>query len=216
MGELVPRGPGAWRQALDRVRFSLERLVLRGLGYRLLLAAAIVATVALTAGALVAIFDADSSNLGESVWWAFLRLTDPGYLGDDEGLARRTISTVVTVLGYLLFLGLLIAILTQWLNQLIEKLESGVTPVALSDHIIILGWSQRTPTIVRELLRTRERVERFLARRGARQLQIVVLGEPLAFADMDGENFPAFLHGGQIEEENLIETALAQKLGREH
>ena len=65
MGELVPRGPGAWRQALDRVRFALERLVLRGLGYRLLLAAAIVATVALTAGGLVAIFDADSSDLGE-------------------------------------------------------------------------------------------------------------------------------------------------------
>jgi hypothetical protein len=151
--------------------------VLRGLGYRLLLAAAIVATVALTAGGLVAIFDADSSDLGESVWWAFLRLTDPGYLGDDEGLARRSISTVVTVLGYLLFLGLLIAILTQWLNQLIEKLESGVTPVALSDHIIILGWSQRTPTIVRELLQTRERVERFLARHGARQLQIVVLAD---------------------------------------
>jgi hypothetical protein len=151
--------------------------VLRGLGYRLLLAATIVATVALTAGAFVAVFDADSSDLGESVWWAFLRLTDPGYLGDDEGLARRTISTVVTVLGYLLFLGLLIAILTQWLNQLIEKLESGVTQVALSDHIIILGWSQRTPTIVRELLRTRERVERFLARHGARQLHIVVLAD---------------------------------------
>ena len=70
------------------------------------------------------------------MWWAFLRLTDPGYLGDDEGLARRTISTVVTVLGYVLFLGLLIAILTQWLNQLIARLESGVTPVALSDHVL--------------------------------------------------------------------------------
>jgi hypothetical protein len=165
------------RQVLERTRFALERLVLRGLRYRLLLAAAIVAAVALVAGVLVALLDAGSLELGESVWWAFLRLTDPGYLGDDEGIARRSISTVVTVLGYLLFLGLLIAILTQWLNQLISKLESGVTPVVLSDHVIVLGWSHRTPTIVSELLGTGARLQRFLARHGARELRIVIMAE---------------------------------------
>jgi hypothetical protein len=164
-------------RASNRIRFALERFILRGLGYRLLLAAAIVAAVALVAGILVAALDPELSEPGEAVWWAFLRLSDPGYLGDDEGIARRTISTVVTVLGYVLFLGLLIAILTQWMNQLIARLESGVTPVALSDHVIVLGWSHRTPTIVQELLRTRKRVERFLARRGARELRIVILAE---------------------------------------
>jgi hypothetical protein len=43
--------------------------------------------------------------------------------------------------------------------------------------VIVLGWSHRTPTIVQELLRTRERVERFLARHGARKLRIVILAE---------------------------------------
>jgi hypothetical protein len=161
----------------DRLRFGLERLVLRGLRYRLLLAAAIVLAVALVTGALVAALDTGFSDLGEAVWWSFLRLTDPGYLGDDEGLARRAISTVVTVLGYVLFLGLLIAILTQWLNETIGELESGVTPVAASDHIVVLGWTHRTPTIVAELLRTRARVRRFLERRGARDLRIVILSE---------------------------------------
>jgi hypothetical protein len=164
-------------RASNRIRFALERFILRGVGYRLLLAAGIVAAVALVAGTLVATLDPGLSEPGEAVWWAFLRLTDPGYLGDDEGIARRTISTVVTVLGYVLFLGLLIAILTQWMNQLIARLESGLTPVALSDHVIVLGWSHRTPTIVQELLRTRERVERFLARQGARELRIVILAE---------------------------------------
>ena len=151
--------------------------MLRGLPYRLLLAASIVVLVSLLAGALLALLDARSSDLGENVWWAFLRLTDPGYLGDDEGVARRTISTVVTVLGYVLFLGLLIAILTQWLNGLISGLQSGVTPIALSDHVIVLGWTHRTPTIVAELLGTGGRVRRFLARRGANDLRIVVLAE---------------------------------------
>ena len=161
----------------DRIRFALERLVLRGLRYRLLLAATIVVVVAVRFGILVALLDAGSLDLPENVWWAFLRLTDPGYLGDDVGLARRTISTIVTVLGYVLFLGLLIAILTQWLNTVISRLESGVTPVALADHVIILGWTHRTPTIVAELLTTRARVQRFLASRGASELRIVILAE---------------------------------------
>jgi hypothetical protein len=173
----VERRTESRRRAPNRIRFALERFLLRGLGHRLLLAVSIVAAVALFAGILVTLLDPGFSEAGDGVWWAFLRLTDPGYLGDDEGLARRSISTVVTVLGYVLFLGLLIAILTQWLNQLIARLESGVTPVALSDHVIVLGWSQRTPTIVKELLRTRKRAERFLARHGARELRIVILAE---------------------------------------
>lgn len=177
MEEKAARNPKPRVRRIDRIRFALELLVLRGLGYRLLLAASIVVAVAVVAGGLAAVLDVGSSELGENVWWAFLRLTDPGYLGDDEGVARRAISTVVTVLGYLLFLGLLIAILTQWLNGVISRLESGVTPVALSDHVIILGWTHRTPAIVADLLDTGARAERFLASHGADDLRIVILAE---------------------------------------
>ena len=170
-------GGSALRRGLDRARFALERLVLRSLYSRLAIAAAIVALVSLVAGAIALLVDPATTEFDDAVWWSFLRLTDPGYLGDDEGFARRTVSTIVTVLGYVLFLGLLIAILTQWLTNIIAKLESGVTPVALSNHVIILGWTYRTPTIVSELLRTGKRVERFLERQGARQLRVVILAE---------------------------------------
>ncbi len=170
------RRPMAW------IRFMFERALLRGLQYRLMLAVAVVTTVAVVGGAMVVLFDPSISQWDEGVWWAFLRLTDPGYLGDDEGLVRRFVSTVVTVLGYLLFLGLFIAILTQWLEYTISKVESGATPVVLSNHVIILGWTHRTPTIVSELLRTGPRAQRFLERHGARTLRVVVLAE-----HVDGE-----------------------------
>ena len=67
----VPRTATA-RRRLDRPRFALERLVLRGLRYRFLLAASIIAAVALVAGGLVALLDADFSEPGEAVWWAFI------------------------------------------------------------------------------------------------------------------------------------------------
>ncbi len=175
MRESVPRKPSVLQRARQRLRFALERLVLRGLRYRLMLAAAILAVVALVAGVLILLLDTSFSNLGEAMWWAFLRLSDPGHLGDDEGMARRSVSMVVTVLGFLLFLGLLIALLTHWLDDTISKLESGLTPVPFSDHVVILGWTYCTPAIVTELLQSRDRAQRFLAGCGVRQLRIVIL-----------------------------------------
>jgi hypothetical protein len=165
------------RPPFARSRFLLERLVIRGLKFRLLLAAMVIVGVAIIAGLVVSAFGGDFANPADAVWWAFLRLTDPGYLGDDEGVARRSVSTVLTVLGFMLFVGMLIAILTQWLNQTIEKLESGVTPVVLSDHVIILGWTTQTRAIAESLLRAGSRAKRFLARRGAKDLRIVIMAE---------------------------------------
>lgn len=162
---------------MNIIRFTIERLLLRGLQYRLILAAAIVAFVAISAGLLVLLLDPNFDQPGEAIWWSFLRLTDPGYLGDDEGAVSRSISTVVTVLGYIVFLGLLIAILTQWMNTLIQRAESGTTRVGFKNHILILGWNRRTPSIVLQLLETGGRVSRFLEDTGARDLRIVILAE---------------------------------------
>jgi len=166
----VPSGRHHWR---DRIAFRLERFVLRGIGQRLLLAAGLVVLVSVVGG-LFAWLVADLAP-AEGIWWAFLRLSDPGYLGDDEGTALRAISTAVTVAGYVLFLGLLIAIMTQWLHEKIGHLESGVTPIALQNHVIIFGWTARTPAIVQGLLGAGRRLDRFLAEVGARDLRIVVL-----------------------------------------
>lgn len=149
--------------------------MLRGLPYRLLIAASLVVVAALLAGVIITLFDSSFSSLGEAVWWAFLRLSDAGHLGIDEGVARRIVSTLVTVLGFVLFLGLLIAILTHWLDDTISRLESGVTPVSVSDHIVILGWTPCTPAIVVELLRASNGVQRLPRSRGAGELRIVIL-----------------------------------------
>lgn len=164
-------------RARNRLKFLIERLLLRGAHYRLLFIAAVIGLVSVIGGYLVLLTDTGFSGLGEAAWWAFLRLTDPGYLGDDEGLLRRIISTAVTILGYVLFMGSLIAIMTQWLTQKLRNLERGLTPIAANGHILILGWTNRTPAIVHELMIAEGRVKRFLQRRGLRRLVIVILAE---------------------------------------
>lgn len=166
------------RHTLRRsITFRLERLVQRGALFQLFLMAVLVVLVAVAGGLSAWAFTSEFGDPLAGIWWAFLRLTDPGYLGDDKGITLRILSTVVTVLGYVLFMGSLIAILTQSLSRSIRNLESGLTPLVMKDHVVILGWTNRTPETVAQLLRARGRMQRFLARRQIKDLRIVVLAD---------------------------------------
>jgi ion channel POLLUX/CASTOR len=160
-----------------RLTFALERWIQKGIGGQLLLMLLLIVLVASSGGALAWAATDRFTGLGEAVWWAFLRLTDPGYLGDDEGLVLRTISTCLTVLGYVIFMGSLIAIMTQWLALTMRRFESGATPIAMKGHAVVLGWTNRTPEICAMLLGGRGRLTRFLQRRRVDRLRLVVLAE---------------------------------------
>ena len=170
-----PGGPLGRLQ--NRLRFSLERMLLRGALHRLLFIAGLIGLISLAAGLLLMEIEQDFSRPGGAMWWAFLRLTDPGYLGDDEGLAKRAVSTALTTLGLMIFVGMLVAVLTQWLTHTIRNLERGLTPIVQSGHVLVLGWTNRTTSIVQELILSEERAKRFLRLHGKRRLRLVILAE---------------------------------------
>lgn len=160
-------------------QFQLERFLLGGAVYRLLFIVLCLGLLSIGCGLLLSWVERGPERLapGESVWWAFLRLTDPGYLGDDQGGARRVISTILTILGYVLFLGALVATMTQGLNDQIRRLERGFTPVAMKNHIVILGWNASTPELVSELTQSEKRMRGFLERHGLKGMRLAVLAE---------------------------------------
>ena len=160
-----------------KIQFKIERFLLRGAGHQLFFIAFLIFMVAFVGGIIVFIGTESFSTIFEAIWWGFLRLSDPGYLGDDEGLLLRIVSTAITVLGYVLFMGALVAIMTQWLNNKMKKFESGVSEITLENHILILGWTNRTKIIVKELLVSQGRVSRFLKRIGENKLKVVILVE---------------------------------------
>ena len=178
--KLRSRTTDPFARVKNYLKFRVERLLLSGAHSRLLFIASLIGIVAVGGGLLVQATDVPFDDRETAIWWAFLRLTDPGYLGDDEGLARRVISTVVTVLGYVLFMGSLIAIMTQWLNQTIRNFERGLTPIVRRNHILILGWTNRTPAIVGEMMHYKGRVRQFLQLLGARGLHVVILSEDVS------------------------------------
>jgi hypothetical protein len=165
---------------IDRLKFFVERQFVKGASYQLLIVVAVIGLISLLGGMLVLPLGEYDEHLGNAVWWAFLRLTDPGYLGDDEGTWRRIVSTWLTVSGYVVFLGALVAIMTRWLIAIMEQLELGLTPVSLKNHIVILGWNNRTVPLLRELVMSTSRLGRFMRERDIKRLKIVVLSEQVS------------------------------------
>jgi hypothetical protein len=165
---------------VDRLKFFMERQFVKGALFQLLVVIAIIGLISLIGGLLVHPANEPSVTLGEAVWWAFLRLTDPGYLGDDEGTWRRIISTILTVSGYVIFLGALVAIMTQRLIALMRELERGLTPVAIKNHVVILGWSNRTVPLVRELMGVEQEAQGLFLHRDINRIKLVVLAEEVS------------------------------------
>ena len=163
---------------VDRIKFIVERQLVKGAGFQLLVVGCFIALISLIGGLLVVLPQAgEFESAGHAIWWAFLRLTDPGYLGDDVGTWQRIVSTLLTIMGYVVFMGTLVAILTRWLIAKMEDLERGLTPVTLKNHIVVLGWTAQTPPLVAELFGSSGRMARFLEKHDAQKLRLVLLAE---------------------------------------
>jgi hypothetical protein len=171
-------------RVVDRLKFVLERQLVKGAGFQLLVVGFFIGLISLIGGLLVVPQGGEFDDPGSAVWWAFLRLTDPGYLGDDVGTWQRIVSTLLTVLGYVVFMGTLVAILTRWLIAKMAELERGLTPVTLKNHFVVLGWSAQTPPLVSELFGSTGRMRRFLEKHDTHKLRMVVLAHEASAAQV--------------------------------
>ena len=169
---------------IDRVKFIVERQLVKGAGFQLLVVGVFIGLISLIGGLLVIPFGGPHEDVGGAIWWAFLRLTDPGYLGDDVGNWQRLVSTILTISGYVVFMGTLVAILTRWLIAKMTDLERGLTPVTLRNHIVVLGWTSQTMPLLVELLGSSGRMRRFLEKHDTSRLRLVVLSETASAAQV--------------------------------
>ncbi len=187
-------------------------MILRGAKYQLIFLAVTIILVSIVGGVVAFIFTGDFKNIHGAVWWAFLRLTDPGYLGDDQGLFLRIVSVMLMILGYILFWGALVAIMTQWLYRTIRGLEQGVTPITQKGHILVLGWTNRTLDIVKEILSSSGRLTGSMGDIDLEDLRVVILAQ-----EVTGELAQELRDGlGSLWDEKRILLRSGDPLRTEH
>ena len=83
-----------------------------------------------------------------SAFDGMLRIVDAGTFAGDTGWMTRLLALVLTLIGIFLA-GSLIGLIASAVDQRIEDLRKGRSAVLEHHHTLILGWSERVPSIVR-------------------------------------------------------------------
>ncbi len=87
----------------------------------------------------------------EALWQSMLRVVDAGTFAGDTGWPTRLVGLAITISG-IFIAGSLIGLIANAVDQRIEELRKGRSKVLEADHTLILGWSDRVPSIVSELV----------------------------------------------------------------
>ncbi len=117
----------------------------------LTLAVVLVSALIITVLQVTGINGGGELGFAEAFWQSMLRIVDAGTFAADSGWPTRLLGLLVTLAGIFLA-GSLIGLIASSVDQQIELLRKGRSAVLEVDHTLILGWSDRVPAIVRELI----------------------------------------------------------------
>ena len=143
------------RSVAQKVRYRFDNTISRGtlpvIGYL----AALTLAFVLGAALILTLTSTDvngphSSGFAEEFWQSLLRILDPGTFGGDNGWFLRVVMLTVTLIG-ISIAAVLIGLIASGIEQRIDELRRGRSPVLETDHTLILGFSPRIYTIVSEL-----------------------------------------------------------------
>ncbi len=90
-------------------------------------------------------------DFGDALWWATGRVADAGTMGDDQGTLVRAIALFTTLCGVGV-IALLIGLVSSTIGDKLDDLRKGRSPVIDEGHTLILGFSEKVFTILRELI----------------------------------------------------------------
>src|SRR5512140_44289 len=90
-------------------------------------------------------------SFGEALWESMMRTLDSGTMGGDTGWGFRFIMFCVT-LGGIFVVSTLVGVLSNGIEDQMERLRKGRSRVLESDHTVILGWSPQIFTVISELV----------------------------------------------------------------
>lgn len=95
--------------------------------------------------------DAEPLTFIEGVWASLMATLDPGTMGGDENWDFRLVRFAATLTGIFL-ISILIGSIASGIDQKIEELKRGRSRVIHSNHTLILGWSEKIFTIIKEIV----------------------------------------------------------------
>lgn len=150
------RGPRSEPGIRQRIRYRFDNLLARGTSATLIWLGVVTLAAAATSGLLLALFGVtlsggENTRWYEDTWQSAMRLLDPGTMAGDVGWGRRLLALTVTLFG-LLVAGTLIGIIASGVEDRIDSMRRGRSVVIESDHVVVIGNSERLPELLAQLV----------------------------------------------------------------
>ena len=139
----------------QRIRYRFDNTLSRGLWAVLLWLGAVAALFFLLMAFIISLSgigpNDEGTSFGDGLWLSLTRSLDPGTFSGDDGSRFRIIMLFVTLAG-IFIAATIIGLVSSAIDSRVESLRRGKSLVIESGHTLIVGWSDKLPTIVSELV----------------------------------------------------------------
>lgn len=146
MGRFFSGMSVSWR---DLLVYKLDR-ILSGHPAGRLLVLGVVACVTIVLTSALRFF-ATGEGVGLALWWAIIATLDPVKFAEEETYSAILVGVLASLCG-LVVVASLIGLINSSIEERLELLQKGRSPVIASGHVLILNWTQeKVLAILREL-----------------------------------------------------------------
>ncbi|KAI3439337.1 uncharacterized protein J3R85_005093 [Psidium guajava] len=114
------------------------------------LLALLFATVFLIAFGGLALYAVSDGSFAEALWLAWTFVADSGNHADRVGMGPRIVSVSISSGGMLIF-AMMLGLVSDAISEKVDSLRKGKSEVIERNHILILGWSDKLGSLLKQL-----------------------------------------------------------------
>ncbi|KAM7250744.1 hypothetical protein ACFE04_022627 [Oxalis oulophora] len=114
------------------------------------LLALLFATIFLIAFGGLALYAVSDGSFAESLWLSWTFVADSGNHADTGGLGPRIVSVSISAGGMLIF-AMMLGLVSDAISEKVDSLRKGKSEVIEKNHVLILGWSDKLGSLLKQL-----------------------------------------------------------------
>ncbi|GLT77312.1 hypothetical protein SLA2020_489100 [Shorea laevis] len=114
------------------------------------LLALLFATIFLIGFGGLALYAVSDGSLAEALWLSWTFVADSGNHADRVGTGPRIVSVSISAGGMLIF-AMMLGLVSDAISETVDSLRKGKSEVVEKNHILILGWSNKLGSLLKQL-----------------------------------------------------------------
>ncbi|KAF5185250.1 Ion channel like [Thalictrum thalictroides] len=114
------------------------------------LLALLLATILLIGFGGLALHSVSDGSLSEAFWLSWTFVADSGNHADSIGIGPRVVSVSISSGGMLIF-AMMLGLVSDAISEKVDSLRKGKSEVIEKNHILILGWSDKLGSLLKQL-----------------------------------------------------------------